>query len=150
MPHAKYILSNAALSALDFCEAEPHGEFLHYYTGCDSSFTYLPLYSLLTAFLLLLCISREHLIEFDDAIPTLDRAKVEDAHSRQEFENLVNDEILDVEVTEADIANAAPRIEFEEEDPDATNTEVVDADIVVIDGPHLKGVATFGTEEHKG
>lgn len=50
-----------------------------------------------------------------------------------------------VGVTEADIADADPRFEFEEEDQDAINTEAINdeknVDIVVIDGPELKEVA---------
>lgn len=39
---------------------------------------------------------------------------MEEAHSRRDFELLVEGEILDFGVTEADIANADPRFEFED------------------------------------
>lgn len=50
------------------------------------------------------------------------------AHGRRDFEIPIEGDVLDVGVIEADIANADPRFEFEEEDQDATNTEIVNDD----------------------
>lgn len=47
--------------------------------------------------------------------PDSDWSQVEEAHGRQDFELPVEGEVLDIGVTEADIANTDPRCEFEEE-----------------------------------
>lgn len=87
-------------------------------------------------------------------IPDLDWVKAEDAHGRQDFEISIEGEVPDIGVTEADIANADPRFEFEEEvDQEVVNTEIVDdnqsVDIVVIDGLQPREVTTSGNEERK-
>lgn len=64
---------------------------------------------------------------------------MEEAHDRRLFELLVNNKQLDFGVTEVDIANAEPRVEFED-DPevateDADNTVVGEDqnDIIIMD-----------------
>lgn len=47
--------------------------------------------------------------------PDFDWSKIEEAHGRGDFDLPVEGKVLDVGVTEADIANANPCCEFEEE-----------------------------------
>lgn len=49
------------------------------------------------------------------AIPDLDWSKVEEAHGRRDYEIPLEDEVLDMGVTEANIANANPRCEFKDD-----------------------------------
>ena len=73
------------------------------------------------------------------ALPDLDWSQVEEAQGRRDFEIPIEGEILDIGVIEADIANADPRCEFEEEQgQNAANTaaaiEKQKDPVVVIDG----------------
>lgn len=58
-------------------------------------------------------------------IPDIEWDKVEDAQSRREFGIHIDGEILYLGVIEANIANADPRFEFEEEDQDPALNETI-------------------------
>lgn len=66
--------------------------------------------------------------------------KVEEAHGCWDYELPVKGEILEFEVTKADIANADPCVEFEEEgDLEAVNTDAVNdgqlGEVLILDAP---------------
>lgn len=87
------------------------------------------------------------------AIPDIEWGKVEDAHSRREFEIPINGEVPDLGVTEVDIANADLRLVFEEEDQDdainnTVNDRVKEIEVVIIlDDPHPTAAAASTAEE---
>lgn len=65
---------------------------------------------------------------------------MEEAHGCRDYELPVKGEILEFEVTKADIANADPRVEFEEEgDPEAVNTDDANdgqlGEVLILDAP---------------
>lgn len=62
------------------------------------------------------------------AIPDLDWSQVEEAHGHRDFELPVEGEVLDYGVSEADIANADPRAEFEKEPIQEADVTVNDMD----------------------
>lgn len=70
---------------------------------------------------------------------------MEEAHSRRDFELLVEGEILDFGVTEADIANADPRFEFEDAQVQEADTTVntIEEPVIVVDDP-VRGAQGIG------
>lgn len=79
---------------------------------------------------------------------------MEEARSRRDFKLPIEDEILDFWVIEADIANADPRFEFEQEgDQGTTNANAANdehhVDVVILDAPEQREVAVFVNEEEK-
>lgn len=62
---------------------------------------------------------------------------MKEAHSHRDFELLIEGEVLDYGVTEADIANADPQVEFEDAPvQEADNTvNPFDNPVTVVDDP---------------
>lgn len=84
------------------------------------------------------------------ALPGIEWEKVEEAHGQRLFELPMENEELDFGVTEANIANVDPRVEFEE-DPEAANEDAGNAaveddqnDVIILDKASVTGVAESG------